>query len=218
LLEVVVLEGSTAEGVVLDEEDGRVDGEPVGEDDEERIEGILERVVTDFGKDDVFEMEGREKKGQYNEEKDDDRDSEEEGRRKEERSEGGETRTDDGADNAEEETRNHLEVLAERLERKREGVDVGDVVGDDGEGEDDKEEASEAAHGTDERSGEETSKPAGFAHLSPGGLVDEGGHHESSEALDEDDYGRGEALVCRKVKKAKDRDFFRGERATYEGS
>jgi hypothetical protein len=63
LLEVVVLEGSTAEGVVLDEEDGRVDGEPVGEDDEERIEGILERVVTDFGKDDVFEMEGREKKG-----------------------------------------------------------------------------------------------------------------------------------------------------------
>lgn len=52
-LEVVVLERSAAEDVVLDEEDGRVDGEPVRENDEERVEGVLERGVADFGENDV---------------------------------------------------------------------------------------------------------------------------------------------------------------------
>jgi hypothetical protein len=101
--------------------------------------------------------------------------------------EGGKGQTDDGANDAEEEPRDPLQVLAERLERKSEGVDVGDVVGDDGEGEDDKEEASEAAHGTDERRGEEAAEVSIFVILSPGRLVDEGGHHEGAEALDEHD-------------------------------
>lgn len=73
-LEVVVLERSLAEDVVLLQQDARVDGEPVyawgrlsalestradigkltGEDDEEGVKGRLEAVVAGFGENNVY--------------------------------------------------------------------------------------------------------------------------------------------------------------------
>lgn len=105
--EVVVGERGAAEDEVLLEEDARVDGEPVRQEDEKCVERVLERGVAGLGEDDVCEAEGQQA-----------------GARTVRLARKRERRTDDGAEDAQEETRDPLGVLAERLERQSERVDV----------------------------------------------------------------------------------------------
>lgn len=106
------------------------------------------------------------------------------------------------------------------LEGKSEGVDIGDVVGNDREGEDDEQEASEATHGTDEGSAEKTTESSLLVSLTPRGLVNESGHHESSEALDEDDYAeeRGDERAEEDGRGQKWSENDERRRRTHEGS
>lgn len=105
--------------------------------------------------------------------------------------------TDDGADDAEEEARDELEVFAKRLERQRERVDVGNVVRDDRHGEHDEEEPSETAHGTDQRLAEEPTKSLRVVSRLPCRLQLERRHGERAEAFEED-HGDVEAEVRRR--------------------
>ena len=104
---------------------------------------------------------------------------------------------DEGADKGPDEARDGLGPAPQQLQAEGHAVDVGAVVGDDAEGQDDETELAEAAQGR-EQDGREEAADAGLAvavRVARVDRVEGGGCHGQTEHFGEAE-GYDEAAVC----------------------